>query len=66
MAKNPLTNERIKKMFKGNFLLTNYAIHIGRDTILSGNFSNLDALLEDIRKKAQATNEEDKGDLGIL
>lgn len=66
MAKKNLTNEKVKKLFKGNFLLASYAIHIGRDYLLSGHFSNLDALLVEIRKRAESvSDEQEKDQLGI-
>ncbi|MEL7430916.1 MAG: hypothetical protein AAGI90_00090 [Chlamydiota bacterium] len=66
MAKKHLTNEQLKKIFKGNYLLTNYAIHIARDTVMAGKYSNLDSLLAEIQKQAQSVTEQsEKDQVGI-
>lgn len=66
MAKKLLTNEKLKKLFKSNFALTNYAINVGRDYVLSGHFQNLDNLTLEIRRRAESvTDNEKKEELGI-
>lgn len=47
-----LTNEKIRKKFKNNFDLCNFAINIGRNIIMSGTQITLDELLVLIDKRA--------------
>ncbi len=66
MAKKNLTNERLKKLFKSNFDLANYAIDIGRNYVLSGHYSTLDFLLLEIRRRAEGVDDlQQKMKLGI-
>lgn len=66
MAKKFLTNERIKRNFKSNFALANYAIMIGREVVMGGKFLSLDELLADIRRRAETTdNLQEKEQYGI-
>jgi hypothetical protein len=58
MAKKFLTNERLKVKFKSNFALANFAIKTGRECVLSGKFSTLDELINDIRRKAEMAEAE--------
>ncbi len=67
MGKKNLTNESLKKHFKGNYLLTNYAILLGREAVLSGQYVNLDTLLASVQKSVQnVTDDSEKEQLGIL
>jgi hypothetical protein len=47
-----LTNERIRKKFKNNFDLCNFAINIARNIIMSGTQATLDELLATIEMRA--------------
>lgn len=47
-----LTTERIRKKFKNNFDLCNFAINIARNIIMSGTQSSLDEILEVIEERA--------------
>lgn len=47
-----LTTERIRKKFKNNFDLCNFAINIARNLLLSGNPATLDQILEQIEERA--------------
>lgn len=51
-----LTTERIRKKFKNNFDLCNFAIHIARNIIMSGNQSSLDEILVTIEQRANEHN----------
>jgi hypothetical protein len=50
MVKEQLTNERLKGLFKSNFELTRYAIHLGKYYLRAGREVELDSLLEEIRR----------------
>ena len=50
MPKEQLTNEALKKQFKNNFELANYAIGVARYFIKSGHEVDIDALLRDIAR----------------
>lgn len=50
MAKEQLTNEALKKQFKNNFELANYAIGAARYFIKSGHEVDIDTLLRDIAR----------------
>ena len=47
-----LTTEKIRKKFKNNFDLCNFAINIGRNMIMSGTQSTLDEILEEVSDRA--------------
>lgn len=47
-----LTTERIRKKFKNNFDLCNFAINIARNIIMSGTQSSLDEILVIIEQRA--------------
>ena len=47
-----LTTEKLRKKFKNNFDLCNFAINIGRNLILGGTQATLDELLILIDKRA--------------
>ncbi|HSX10774.1 MAG TPA: hypothetical protein VLF94_03540 [Chlamydiales bacterium] len=49
-----LTNEKIRKKFKNNFDLCNFAINIARTAILSGTQATLDEFLVMINDRADA------------
>ena len=49
-----LTTERIRKKFKNNFDLCNFAINIARNTIMGGNHASLGELLVIIEDRADA------------
>ena len=50
MLRDQLTNEKLKKLFKNNFELANYAIRLGRYYVKSGSEVNADALLEEVSR----------------
>ena len=50
MTKDTLTNEALKKQFKNNFELANYAIGVARYFIKSGHEVDIDTLLRDIAR----------------
>jgi len=52
MTLENLTTERIRKKFKNNFDLCNFAINIARNIILSGTHATLDQLLATIEDRA--------------
>jgi len=52
MYPDSLTTERLRKKFKNNFNLCNFAINIGRNIIMSGTPSNLGAILEAVEHRA--------------
>ena len=47
-----LTTESLKKMFKNNFDLCNFAIQIGRNAVLSNSHSTLGDILQTIEERA--------------
>lgn len=47
-----LTTERIRKKFKNNFDLCNFAINIGRNMIMSGTQATLDEILHQVEERA--------------
>lgn len=51
---DPLTTEKIRKKFKNNFDLCNFAINIARTIIMGGTPSTLGQLLEIIDERAEA------------
>jgi hypothetical protein len=57
MIQNQLTTEQIRKKFKNNFDLCNFAINIGRNMILSGTPATLDEILEAIYIRATELNQ---------
>lgn len=48
----PLTTEQIRKRFKNNFDLCNFAINVARNIILGGTPSSLDQILVAVVKRA--------------
>jgi hypothetical protein len=50
MQKEQLTNEALKKQFKNNFELANYAIGVARYFIKSGHEVDIESLLKDIAR----------------
>jgi hypothetical protein len=57
MIPHPLTTELIRKKFKNNFDLCNFAINIGRNMILSGTPTTLDQILAEIDLRASELNQ---------
>lgn len=47
-----VTTERLRKKFKNNFNLCNFAIHIGRNMVLSGSQYTLEEILQAVEKRA--------------
>jgi hypothetical protein len=56
MINDPLTTEQIRKKFKNNFDLCNFAINIARNVILAGSPANLDEILKTVEKRADESN----------
>jgi hypothetical protein len=56
MYPDSLTTERLRKKFKNNFNLCNFAINIGRNMILGGNQSTLGEILEAVETRATEEN----------
>ncbi len=50
MAKEYLTNERLKGLFKSNFDLANYAIALARYDVKSGKEFTIEKTLDDIAR----------------
>jgi len=50
MYKEQLTNEALKKQFKNNFELANYAIGVSRYFIKAGHEIDIETLLRDITR----------------
>jgi hypothetical protein len=53
MPSDSLTTERIRKLFKNNFDLCNFAITIGRNAVLSHAKSSLAEILDDVEQRAE-------------
>jgi hypothetical protein len=47
-----VTTERLRKKFKNNFNLCNFAINIGRNMVLSGTQYTLEEILQAVEKRA--------------
>ncbi len=45
-----LTNEKLKGLFKSNFELTRYAIHLGKYYLKAGREIDLEDLLDEVRR----------------
>ena len=52
MISDLMTTETLRKKFKNNFDLCNFAINIGRNAILSGSQSTLSAIIDDVDERA--------------
>lgn len=52
MYPDSITTERLRKKFKNNFNLCNFAINIGRNMILGGIQSTLGEILEAVENRA--------------
>ncbi len=52
MYTDSLTTERLRKKFKNNFNLCNFAIEIGRNLIMSENQSRLEDILIAVENRA--------------
>lgn len=52
MKHDALTTESLRKKFKNNFDLCNFAILIGRNMILGGTQSTLSQILDEVDRKA--------------
>lgn len=60
MLFDSLTTESLRKKFKNNFDLCNFAIHIGRNTLLGGTQATLSDILEEIEEKAEEKEKAEK------
>jgi len=52
MYQDSLTTERLRKKFKNNFNLCNFAINIGRNIIMGGTQSSLNGILGTVEERA--------------
>jgi hypothetical protein len=52
MYAQTVTTERLRRKFKNNFNLCNFAIHIGRNMVLSGTQCTLKDILHAVEKRA--------------
>jgi len=57
MLSDSMTTETLRKKFKNNFDLCNFAINIGKNTILSGSHATLTEILDDIDERADERTE---------
>ena len=51
-----LTTETLRKKFKNNFDLCNFAINIGRNEVMSNSGASLRQILTDVEKRASEKN----------
>lgn len=59
MVLSYLTNEKLRKLFKNNFDLCNFAINIGRNMVLSGSGAGLDDVIKAVEARTlEARSEE--------
>lgn len=56
MYHDSITTERLRKKFKNNFNLCNFAIHIGRNMVLSGVSHSLSDILQGVEDRADEQN----------
>lgn len=47
-----MTTESLRKKFKNNFDLCNFAINIGRNTVMGGSNATLGDIIEDVEARA--------------
>ena len=52
MSAEPLTTEKLRKKFKNNFDLCNFAIRVGREEILSNSGATLAHVIDLVDKRA--------------
>lgn len=52
MLDNSITTEKLRKKFKSNFDLCNFAINIGRAQVMNNSQMTLDEVIDYIDKKA--------------
>ncbi|MBF8262528.1 MAG: hypothetical protein HW387_193 [Parachlamydiales bacterium] len=57
MIQDPLTTERIRKKFKNNFDLCNFAINIGRNMILASTPATLGEILATVEERVDVHKE---------
>lgn len=53
MISDMMTTQVLKKKFKNNFDLCNFAINIGRNSILSGKQSTLREIIQEVDDRAE-------------
>jgi hypothetical protein len=53
MVPDSLTTERLRKKFKNNFNLCNFAINIGRNIIMGGTQSSLGEILNVVETRSE-------------
>lgn len=54
-----LTTERLRKFFKNNFDLCNFAIKIGREMVMRGDSSGLGEVLDTVEDQAEDRQSEE-------
>lgn len=52
MRYDPVTTERLRKKFKNNFDLCNFAINVGRNAIMSNSQTTLRDILDAVEERA--------------
>lgn len=57
MIKDSLTTECLRKMFKNNFDLCNFSIHIAQHILLGGTYANLTDILGIVEERAEERNQ---------
>lgn len=57
MITDPLTTEKIRKLFKNNFDLCNYAIEIARNMIREATPASLGEILENVQNQAEKSKD---------
>ena len=57
MLFDSMTTETLRKKFKNNFDLCNFAINIGRNEVLSNSGATLRDILDDVEKRATEKND---------
>jgi len=53
MVRETFTTARLKKKFKNNFDLCNFAISIGRALVQNGEQPNIDQMMEAVEQRAE-------------
>jgi len=56
MLSDALTTEKLRKKFKNNFDLCNFAIHIGREEIMNNSQATLSHVINLVEKRAPSQN----------
>ncbi|MEN9654008.1 MAG: hypothetical protein RL235_120 [Chlamydiota bacterium] len=60
MTSEQLTCERLRKKFKNNFDLCNFAIQVGRTSLLGGSQATLTEIIDDVNERASESPQANK------